>query len=131
MARAATKRAKTKTTKTTASKRTAAKKDGQTKMAAKTKGGGAAKAFKPGDKVAWDTSQGATQGRVVKKQTTPTKIKTHEVAASKENPQIHRRERQVGEARRAQAAGTAQTRLTRALRRHITRASRHCRGAMG
>ena len=86
MARAAAKRAKTKTTKTTASKRTAAKKDGQTKMAAKTKGGGAARAFKPGDKVAWDTSQGATQGRVVKKQTTPTKIKTHEVAASKENP---------------------------------------------
>jgi hypothetical protein len=33
------------------------------------------------------TSQGATQGRVVKKQTTPTKIKTHEVAASNENPQ--------------------------------------------
>jgi len=87
MATAATKRAKTKTTKTTASKRTAAKTDGQTNMAAKTKGDGAAKAFKPGDKVAWDTSQGATQGRVVKKQTTPTKIKTHEVAASKENPQ--------------------------------------------
>ena len=85
MARAATKKAKT--TKTTASKRTAVKKEGQTKMAAKTKGGGAAKAFKPGDQVAWDTSQGATQGRVVKKQTTPTKIKTHEVAASKENPQ--------------------------------------------
>ena len=87
MARAATKRAKTKTTKTTASKRTAAKNDGQTQTAAKTKGGGAAKAFKPGDQVAWETSQGATQGRVVKKQTTPTKIKTHEVAASKENPQ--------------------------------------------
>ena len=87
MATAATKRAKTKTTKTTASKRTTAKTDGQTNMAAKTKGDGAAKAFKPGDKVAWDTSQGATQGRVVEKQTTPTKIKTHEVAASKENPQ--------------------------------------------
>jgi hypothetical protein len=77
---------KTKSAKTTASKRTAAKKSGQAKTAAKATGG-AAKTFKPGDKVAWDTSQGATQGRVVKKQTTPTKIKTHQVAASKDNPQ--------------------------------------------
>jgi hypothetical protein len=46
-----------------------------------------AKGFKPGDKVAWDTSQGETQGKVVKKQTTPTCIKTHKVAASKDNPQ--------------------------------------------
>ena len=77
----------TKSAKTTASKRTAAKRSGQTKAVAKSKSGGAAKTFKPGDKVAWDTSQGTTQGRVVKKQTTPTKIKTHEVAASKDNPQ--------------------------------------------
>ncbi len=46
-----------------------------------------AKDLKPGDKVEWDTSQGETQGQVVKKQTTPTKIKTHTVAASKDNPQ--------------------------------------------
>jgi hypothetical protein len=46
-----------------------------------------AKEFKPGDKVAWDTSQGETQGKVVKKQTSPTRIKTHKVAASKDNPQ--------------------------------------------
>lgn len=49
--------------------------------------GSGGKAFKPGDKVAWDTSQGETTGKVVKKQTTPTKIKTHKVAASKDNPQ--------------------------------------------
>jgi hypothetical protein len=86
----ATKTAAKKTTnsaKMTASKRTATKKSGQTKTAANTKGGGAAKTFKPGDKVAWDTSQGTTQGRIVKKQTSPTKIKTHQVAASKDNPQ--------------------------------------------
>ena len=45
------------------------------------------KELKAGDKVAWDTSQGETQGKVVKKQTTPTKIKTHKVAASPENPE--------------------------------------------
>jgi hypothetical protein len=46
-----------------------------------------AKELKAGDKVAWDTSQGETQGKVVKKQTTPTMIKTHKVAASKDNPE--------------------------------------------
>lgn len=47
-----------------------------------------AKEPKPGDKVAWNTSQGETTGRVVKKQTSPTRIKGHEVAASDENPQL-------------------------------------------
>jgi hypothetical protein len=46
-----------------------------------------AKALKKGDKVAWATSQGETQGKVVRKQTTPTKIKGHKVAASKDDPQ--------------------------------------------
>ena len=72
-----------KTTKKPAAKksasRTAAKKAAPRKATAKT--------FKPGDKVAWDTSQGETRGKVVKKQTTPTMIKTHKVAASKDNPQ--------------------------------------------
>ena len=43
--------------------------------------------MKPGDKVTWDTSQGETFGTVVKKQTSPTQIKSHKVAASKEDPQ--------------------------------------------
>jgi hypothetical protein len=43
--------------------------------------------LKPGDKVAWDTSQGETSGRVVKKQTSRTHIKGHVVAASKGAPQ--------------------------------------------
>lgn len=45
------------------------------------------KTLKKGDKVEWNTSQGKTHGTVVKKQTTETHIKTHKVAASKENPQ--------------------------------------------
>jgi hypothetical protein len=46
-----------------------------------------AKQLKAGDQVAWDTSQGETRGKVVRKQTTPTKIKSHKVAASPENPE--------------------------------------------
>jgi len=45
------------------------------------------KELKKGDKVEWDTSQGKTQGTVVKKQTTKTHIKKHKVAATKDNPQ--------------------------------------------
>ena len=46
-----------------------------------------AKALKPGDKVAWNASQGEVKGTVVRKQTSPTKIKGHEVKASPENPE--------------------------------------------
>lgn len=46
-----------------------------------------AKTLKPGDKVSWGTSQGETHGKVVRKQTGPTKIKGHKVAASKDNPE--------------------------------------------
>lgn len=45
------------------------------------------KTFKAGDKVKWDHSQGTTTGKVVRKLTKPTTIKTHKVAASKENPE--------------------------------------------
>lgn len=45
------------------------------------------KEFKPGDKVEWDSSGGHSVGTVVKKQTTPAKIKSHTVAASKDNPE--------------------------------------------
>ncbi len=45
------------------------------------------KTFKTGDKVKWDHSQGTTTGKVVRKLTKPTTIKTHKVAASKENPE--------------------------------------------
>lgn len=43
---------------------------------------------KKGDKVTWETSQGETKGKVVKKQTSGTKIKGHTVRASKNDPQV-------------------------------------------
>jgi hypothetical protein len=45
------------------------------------------KTLKPGDQVEWQTSQGKTVGTVKKKLTSKTKIKSHVVAASKEDPQ--------------------------------------------
>ena len=45
------------------------------------------KDLKAGDKVSWDSSGGHSTGKVVKKQTNPTQIKGHRVAASKDNPQ--------------------------------------------
>ncbi|WP_374599611.1 DUF2945 domain-containing protein [Brevundimonas sp.] len=45
------------------------------------------KTFKAGDAVKWDHSQGTTKGKVVKKVTSPTEIKGHKVAASKDNPE--------------------------------------------
>lgn len=45
------------------------------------------KDFKPGDKVKWDHSQGATTGEVVRKVTSKTRIKGHKVAASQDNPE--------------------------------------------
>lgn len=47
-----------------------------------------AKEPKPGDKVKWDSSAGEVKGTVEKKLTKPMKIKTHQVAASPENPEI-------------------------------------------
>jgi hypothetical protein len=45
------------------------------------------KTLKAGDKVKWNTSQGETKGTVEKKQTTQTKIKSHTVKATKDDPQ--------------------------------------------
>ena len=47
----------------------------------------AKKTLAKGDKVEWETSQGKTSGTVQKKLTSPTNIKGHKVAASKENPE--------------------------------------------
>ncbi len=43
---------------------------------------------KTGDKVSWKSHGGSATGKVVKKQTSPTTIKGHKVAASKENPEF-------------------------------------------
>ena len=45
------------------------------------------KTFRAGDDVKWDHSQGTTTGKIVRKQTAPTRIKGHKVAASKDNPE--------------------------------------------
>jgi hypothetical protein len=42
---------------------------------------------KPGDNVAWASSQGEVSGTVEKKLTRPTRIKSHKVKASPENPE--------------------------------------------
>ena len=47
----------------------------------------AEKKLKQGDRVEWGTSQGKTAGKVKKKLTSKTKIKGHDVAASKNDPQ--------------------------------------------
>jgi hypothetical protein len=44
--------------------------------------------LKSGDKVSWKSHGGEAHGHVVRKQTSPTQIKGHKVAASKENPQF-------------------------------------------
>ena len=46
-----------------------------------------AKTLKAGDKVAWDTSQGETTGKVVKKETATTTVKGHVAKATKAEPQ--------------------------------------------
>jgi plastocyanin len=44
--------------------------------------------LKAGDKVKWKSHGGEAHGKVVKKQTSETKIKSHVVKASKDNPQF-------------------------------------------
>ena len=43
---------------------------------------------KTGEDVSWKSHGGEAHGKVVKKLTTPTKIKGHKVAASKINPEF-------------------------------------------
>lgn len=45
------------------------------------------KSLKAGDKVKWDTPQGETTGKVVKKQTGTTKAGGHTAKATKDDPQ--------------------------------------------
>jgi plastocyanin len=44
--------------------------------------------LKAGDKVKWKSHGGQAHGRVVKKQTSETQIKSHTVKASPDNPQF-------------------------------------------
>ena len=47
----------------------------------------AKKTLKAGDAVAWDTSQGETTGKVVKKETSTAKVKGHVAKATRDEPQ--------------------------------------------
>jgi hypothetical protein len=47
-----------------------------------------AETFSKGDKVKWKSHGGEAHGKVVRKQTSPTRIKGHKVAASPEDPQF-------------------------------------------
>ena len=46
-----------------------------------------AKTFEPGDKVGWDSAGGTSDGKVVKKLTTTTRIKGHVAKPTPEDPQ--------------------------------------------
>jgi len=46
-----------------------------------------ARALKPGDRVRWNTSQGETQGKVVRKLTSKTEIKGHTARPDADHPQ--------------------------------------------
>lgn len=46
------------------------------------------KSLKKGDAVSWKSQGGDADGKVVKKVTSPTHIKGHKVAASKDNPEF-------------------------------------------
>lgn len=45
------------------------------------------KQLKSGDRVSWKSHGGTAKGKVVRKLTSPTQIKGHKVAASKDNPE--------------------------------------------
>jgi hypothetical protein len=45
------------------------------------------KDLKSGDRVTWNSHGGQAQGKVVRKLTSPTTIKGHKVADSKDNPE--------------------------------------------
>ena len=46
------------------------------------------KSLSSGDRVSWKSHGGEAHGKVVRKQTSPTHIKGHKVAATKDNPQF-------------------------------------------
>lgn len=47
-----------------------------------------AKSFAKGDRVSWKSHGGEAHGKVVRKQTEPTRIKGHKAAASDDEPQF-------------------------------------------
>lgn len=66
-----------------------------------------AEELKAGDKVKWKSHGGEAHGKVVRKQTAPTRIKGHKVAASSDDPQFIV---ETGEGKRAAHKPAALTR---------------------
>lgn len=60
--------------------------------------------LKAGDEVTWKSHGGTAQGHVEKKQTSPTHIKGHKVAATKDDPQFIVRSDNGGKAAHKEAA---------------------------
>ncbi len=60
--------------------------------------------LKAGDEVTWKSHGGAAHGHVEKKQTRPTHIKCHKVAATKDDPQFIVRSDNGGKAAHKEAA---------------------------
>jgi hypothetical protein len=58
--------------------------------------GSMARGLTIGDRVAWRSSGGGSAGRIERKLTSPGKLKCHEVAASKDNPEFLVRSEQLG-----------------------------------
>lgn len=52
--------------------------------------------FKKGDEVAWNTSQGKTEGKVTQKLTRPKKLQAHQVTASADQPQYEVKSHKTG-----------------------------------
>lgn len=52
--------------------------------------------LRKGDSVHWNSSQGEVKGKVEKKLTSPTRIKGHTVAASKDEPEYLVRSKKTG-----------------------------------
>ena len=71
--------------KKTVAKKASAKKAVAKKTAAKKPAAG--KSLKAGDKVEWNSSGGRSVGKVVKKVTGTTRVKTHVAKASPQNPE--------------------------------------------
>lgn len=72
--------------------------------------------LKPGDKVAWDTSQGETHGRVLRKLTRTTRIKGYSAKATAEDPEYLVRSDKTGA--KAAHKPAALRKKVRALPRH-------------
>lgn len=56
----------------------------------------ATKNLKAGQQVSWNTSQGETTGKVVRKATRPLKVKSFKIAASKDAPRYIVRSEKTG-----------------------------------